>query len=255
MQTLPILTERVSVDVQMINSQPIFSYYNRLGTLLERDPLDSSLVSFFAAPVIRLRPSGMSWVTQYAGDIRSFNELTIVEKVEAAAQLKQKCRRVRAIANRVGASATTAAMYGEQALLGMLSTPNALGSIFMVGDQVVIAQWGCKPVGDTEEATDLDVQLSKIVNSKANADRLAADSAAMARATKGSIFAGMWRWLVLSLLICLTVAGGLYEQTPVQVSAISSPAEENHLRIQIAQLWNKIDTKATSCSAPVKDPS
>jgi hypothetical protein len=212
MQTLPILTERNAVDVKMINSQPIFSYYNRLVDLLERDPFDSSLASFFAVPVIRLRPNGMSWVTQFAGDVRSFNELTFAEKVEAAAQLKQKCRRVRAIANRVGASATTPAMYGEKALLGMLSTPNALGSIFMVGDNVVIAQWGCKPIGDTEDAPDLDVQLSKIVNVEANVARRAAESSiAVASKPKVTIFRRLWPWLVLPLLICLSLAFALYQ--------------------------------------------
>jgi len=196
MQTLPILTERDSVDVETINSQPIFSYYNRLVTLLERDTFDGGLSSFFAAPVIHLRLNGMSWATQHSGSVRSFNELNAAEKVAAAAQLKEKCRRVRAIANKVGASATTAAMYGEQALLGMLSTPNALGSIFMVGERVVVAQWGCKPLGDTEDALDLDVQLSKIFNGEASATRQDAGPATtVPPVSTESMFARLWRWL------------------------------------------------------------
>ena len=255
MQTLPILTERDSVDVQTINSQPIFSYYNRLVTLLERDTFDGGLSSFFATPVIHLRLNGMSWATQHSGPLRSFNELSAAEKVAAAAQLREKCRRVRAIANKVGASATTAAMYGEQALLGMLSTPNALGSIFMVGEQVVVAQWGCKPFGDAEGSLDLDVQLSKIFNGEASVDRQAVEpSTAVAATSTGSVFARAWRWFVLTLLIGLSLASGLYRQDPPQVQAGSSLAEENQLRVQIAQLWNKIDAKAVSCLAPVKAP-
>ena len=37
MQTLPVVTQRKLIDVKGINGQPVFTYYQQLVNLLQRD--------------------------------------------------------------------------------------------------------------------------------------------------------------------------------------------------------------------------
>lgn len=248
MQTLPIITKRTLIDVKGINGQPIFSYYQQLVSLLQRDPNDRSLPVFFAEPVVNAMRGEVAWVTKLEGPIRSFHELTPDEKLLVSSQINKKCVQVRAIAEKVGASATTSSAYGAQALLAMLSTPDALASIFMVGEQLVIAQWGCVPYGDKGGAFDLDAQFSKAFAPGAKV--IASENAALAAAAAGPGAGNWWRWLVLGLLTLLLVVGLFHKQWLAVISPGPTLEVENGLRARIAQLWDKIADKAGACVAP-----
>ncbi len=248
MQTLPLITKRTLIDVKGINGQPIFSYYQQLVSLLQRDPSDRGLPGFFAEPVVNAMRGEVAWVTKHEGPIRSFHELTPDEKLQVSSQINKKCLQVRAIAEKVGASATTSSAYGAQALLAMLSTPDALASIFMVGEQLVIAQWGCVPYGDKGGAFDLDAQFSKAFAPGAKV--IASENAALAASAVVPGSGNWWRWLVLALLTLLLVVGLFHKQWLAVISPGPSLEVENALRTRIAQLWDKIGDKAGACFAP-----
>ncbi|MEI8401268.1 MAG: hypothetical protein WCG12_10720, partial [Alcaligenaceae bacterium] len=76
MQTLPLITKRTLIDVKGINGQPIFSYYQQLVSLLQRDLSDRNLPVFFAEPVVNAIRGEVAWVTKLEGPIRSFQDLT-----------------------------------------------------------------------------------------------------------------------------------------------------------------------------------
>jgi len=249
MQTLPLTTKRTLIDVKGINGQPIFSYYQQLVSLLQRDQTDKNLASFFAEPVVNAMRGEVAWVTKLEGPIRSFHDLTPDEKLKVSLQINQKCLQVKSIAEKVGASATSSSAYGAQALLAMLSTPDPLASIFMVGEQLVVAQWGCMPYGEKIGAFDLDVQFAKAFAPGAKV--IASENAALASAavTKGS--GDWWRWLVLALLTLLLVFGLFHKQWLAVISPAPTFEVENGLRARIAQLWDKIGDKAGVCFAPI----
>jgi hypothetical protein len=249
MQTLPIITKRTLIDVKGINGQPIFSYYQQLVSLLQRDPGDRQLSVFFAEPVVNAMRGEVAWVTKLEGPIRSFQDLTPDEKLQVSSQINQKCLRVRALAEQTAASASTSSAYGAQALLAMLSTPDALASIFMVGEQLVIAQWGCMPYGEKTGAFDLESQFSKAFAPGAKV--MAAENAALASTATTARSNNWWRWLVLALLTLLLVVGLFHKQWLAVISPGPTLEVENGLRARIAQLWDKIGDKAGVCFPPI----
>jgi hypothetical protein len=249
MQTLPLITKRTLIDVKGINGQPIFSYYQQLVSLLQRDPSDRGLPVFFAEPVVNAIRGEVAWVTKLEGPIRSFHELTPDEKLQVSSQINKKCLQVRAIAEKVGASASSSSAYGAQALLAMLATPDALASIFMVGEQLVIAQWGCVPFGDKSGVFDLDAQFSKAFAPGAKV--IASENAALASAAVATGSGNWWRWLVLALLTVLLVMGLFHKQWLAVISPGPTLEVENGLRTRIAQLWDKIGDRAGACFPPI----
>lgn len=249
MQTLPLITKRTLIDVKGINGQPIFSYYQQLISLLQRDVSDRNLASFFAEPVVNAMRGEVAWVTKLEGPIRSFHELAPEEKLQVSSKINTKCLQVRALSEKTGANASTSSAYGAQALLAMLSTPDVLASIFMVGEQVVVAQWGCMPYGDKTGAWDLDKQFSKAFAPGAKV--IAAENAALASATGAAASNNWWRWLVLGLLTVLLMVGLFHKQWLTVITPGPSLEVENDLRARIAQLWDKIGDKAGACFPPV----
>jgi len=249
MQTLPLITKRTLIDVKGINGQPIFSYYQQLVSLLQRDPSDRGLPVFFAEPVVNAMRGEVAWVTKLEGPIRGFHELTPDEKLQVSSQINKKCLQVRAIAEKVGASASSSSAYGAQALLAMLATPDALASIFMVGEQLVIAQWGCVPFGDKGGVFDLDAQFSKAFAPGAKV--IASENAALASAAVATGSGNWWRWLVLALLTVMLVMGLFHKQWLAVISPGPTLEVENGLRTRIAQLWDKIGDKAGACFPPI----
>ena len=249
MQTLPLITKRTLIDVKGINGQPIFSYYQQLVSLLQRDSNDRNLAVFFAEPVVNAMRGEVAWVTKLEGPIRSFQDLTPDEKLQVSSQINKKCLQVRAIAEKTGASASTSSAYGAQALLAMLSTPDALASIFMVGEQLVIAQWGCMPYGEKTGTFDLDKQFSK--EFAPGAKVIASENAALASASVVAGSGNWWRWLVLALLTLLLMIGLFHKQWLAVITPGQTPEVENGLRARIAQLWDKIGDKAGACFPPI----
>lgn len=257
MQTLPVVTQRKLIDVKGINGQPVFTYYQQLVSLLQRDASQPPLATLFAEPVVNALKGEIAWSTKLLGEVRTFDSLSESEKISVAERLSSNCQRVRTLAQQIsGAVGSTASAHGAQALLAMLSTPDALNSIFLVGEQLVIAQWGCIPYGDKSSDFDIDKRFAKAFRP---AEKIVA--AQQTRSQPAGTLPAFLPWLILLLLLLLLVAGLTNRQWIGWVVEGSTSQEEVALRTRVDQLWTQIGLKAQSCpplvserTAPVVPP-
>lgn len=251
MQTLPILTKRTQIDVQGINGQPIFSYYQQLLGVLKKNRLGQDLSNLFAEPVTNVLRGEVSWVTKLDGPVRPFDALSAEEKLQVAKTLSQACAQIRQIADKVETGAGSSASYGAQALRAMLSTPEALSSLYMVGDQLVLAQWGCLPYGASADVHDIDIQFARDFKpaSKVMAEQKAAHAASQAP-TKAFDLAGAAKWLLLGALTLSLILGLFYKQWLTILDPGPSVQVEETLRTRIAELWVKVENKSAACLPP-----
>lgn len=251
MQTLPIITKRTQIDVQGINGQPIFSYYQQLLGLFKKEGGDQSLSHLFAEPVTNVLRGEVSWVTKLDGPIRAFEALSTEEKLTVAKKLSQSCEAVRRIANQVAASSGPSAAFGAQALRAMLSTPDALASLYMVGDQLVIAQWGCTPYGQQASHHSIDARFAQIYTpaSKVIAAQQAAQVAALTP-KRSFDFVPLAQWMTLAALTVLLLAGLFYKQWSTVLDPGPSVQVEESLRAHVDQLWIQVEKKAAACFPP-----
>jgi hypothetical protein len=251
MQTLPIITKRTQIDVQGINGQPIFSYYQQLLGLIKKDGVDSGLIHLFAEPVTNVLRGEVSWVTKLEGSVRSFDALSPEEKLTVAKTLSQSCEAVRRIADKVSTSAGPSAAYGAQALRAMLSTPDALASLYMVGDQLVIAQWGCIPYGQQASHHSIDARFAQsyIPAAKVIAAQQTAQVAALTPSRRFD-FVPLAQWMTLAVLTVVLLAGLFYKQWLTVLDPGPSVQVEETLRTHVEQLWIQVEKKAAACFPP-----
>jgi hypothetical protein len=251
MQTLPIITKRTQIDVQGINGQPIFSYYQQLLGLIKKDGVDQGLINLFAEPVTNVLRGEVSWVTKIEGSVRSFDILSTEEKLTVAKKLSQSCEAIRRIADKVSTSSGPSAAFGAQALRAMLSTPDALASLYMVGDQLVIAQWGCIPYGQQASHHSIDARFAQSYTPAAKV--IAAQQAAQVAALTPSRrfdFVPLAQWMTLAVLTVLLLAGLFYKQWMTIVDPGPSVQVEESLRTHIEKLWIQVEKKAAACFPP-----
>jgi len=256
MQTLPILTKRTQIDVQGINGQPIFSYYQQLLGVIKKNRLGQDLSNLFAEPVTNVLRGEVSWITKLEGPIRPFDALLPDEKLQVAKTLSQACIQVRQIADKVETGAGASASYGAQALRAMLSTPEAMSSLFMVGEQLVLAQWGCLPYGVSADTHDIDTQFAR--DFKPASRVMAAQKAALAASqapTKAFDWVGAAKWLLLGVLTLSLLLGLFYKQWLTILDPGPSVQVEEGLRTRIADLWVKVEDKSATCFPPAQEPS
>ena len=247
MQTLPLITQRTRTDVLGINGQPIFSYHQQLVSLLKKEGVDQSLALSFAEPVTNVLRGEVSWVTKLEGPVRAFDVLSAEQKLEVVRRVSHLCQQVRSVADKVAAGPGASSSYGAQALRSMLSTPDALASTFMVGDHVVITQWGCVPYGEKVGSFDLDRGFAQAF--KPAEKIIAAEQKVLAPASAIG-FASIARGLVLAVLVLLLLAGVFHRHWLSVVDPGPSIASEEAARARVADLWVKIDEKAQMCFPP-----
>lgn len=257
MQTLPIITKRTHIDVQGINGQPIFSYYQQLMGLLKKEGSEEGLQSVFAEPVSDVLRGEVSWVTKLDGLVRPFDDLTPEEKLAVAKKLTQICDAVRRVADKVGGGSGSSAAYASQALRAMLSTPDALASLFMVGDQLVVTQWGCIPYGASAGEHYIDSRLaqsfkpaSTMIAQQQQAARAAEAASVNASATSQN-WMGIAQWALLGLLALLLIAGLFYKQWIAVMDPGPTVETQDELRLRVAELWGKVEKKSADCFPPV----
>jgi len=248
MQTLPIITKRTQIDVQGINGQPIFTYYQQLLSLLKKEGQHEEWAHLFAEPVTNVMRGEVSWVTKLDGPVRPFDTLSADEKLKVAKTLTQACGIVRRVADKVETGAGSSAAYGAQALRAMLSTPDVLASIFMVGDQLVLTQWGCLPYGAQAHDHHVDARFAQVFKpaAKVIASQKVAQAAAHSSPTTLGLV-GVAQWLTLAALSLLLLAGLFYKQWLTVLDPGPSVQVEEGLRTQIADLWGKVEKKSAAC--------
>lgn len=157
MRRLPISTASDNIDVKSVFGQSLFGMYHQIVRLLSAEPRTTALQHFFAEPAVNKTDGSINWYTKAEGPIRCWDELTLSEQTTAIATVNSNCQLISSFCEQLirsqGPSSPTV-----EALKSMLINPNITQSLCMVGQHLVITQWGCRPFGTSESDFSLEVQ-------------------------------------------------------------------------------------------------
>jgi hypothetical protein len=154
MANLPIVTKTSDIDIKSVYGQSIFEFYPQLKKILLQQPNGPELSQFFSEPVLNNVRGEVTWFTAINGPIKSFADMTPDERRWAGEKIKSYSQMVNDAANHIVQMSGPKSL-GAEALRNALTTPKLDDSLFLVGDKLVMAQWGCVPYGVSSEDFDL----------------------------------------------------------------------------------------------------
>lgn len=278
MARLPLITQRRDIDVRVVFGQSIFELYQQIQNLLQREA--PALSNFFAEPIVNAVRGEIAWNTRAIGSPRLAADLSHEEWSNASQKLKQNSESIKSLIGKLE-KAGRGNSAGTEALRGMLMTPDLKQSLFLVGDELVLTQWGCYQFGTDARSADLFEQINrqpKLGPEPSPPHAWAApepppppqsplpienirppSSAAAAEPAREPVPPGpipvvepspvaaeprkyFWRWLLLLLLLLILLIGILWKYW--QGHGWDSEAA---LRAEVAELWQKVDKKARDC--------
>jgi len=158
MARLPITTQRKDIDVRVVLGQSIFDLYQQIQHIVQRET--PALSHFFAQPIINAVRGEITWNTRAVGPIKSAKDFSPDEWQSARQKLKDYQTQLNSLIQefeKPGKKHTTA----SQALRSMLMTPDLNDSLFQVGNDLVLTQWGCYKFGTDAQSADLFEQIDK----------------------------------------------------------------------------------------------
>jgi hypothetical protein len=288
MARLPIITYRRDIDVRVVLGQNVFELYQQIQRIVQKE--HPGLANFFAEPIINAVKGEISWNTKATGPIVLASSLATEQSEQVASKLKRIHEDIRNLISKLKNSAKGNSASSES-LQNMLMTPDLRSSLFMVGEELVLTQWGCYQFGSDAKNAELSEQIYRYpttnsedtfvpdvinpVDELGNANPPHSSDPTIPEATQNSGDAKkvdiaepdptppitqipdpdaprviikkpwLWRWLVIALLLLLLLLG-------VWLKYCHQPVDnetEAKLRIEIAELWKKIDEKVRSCGS------
>jgi hypothetical protein len=163
MNKLPIVTSLSDVEIKKIYGQSIFDYYQQIRKLFSSQSNLEYLTTFFAEPSINKSRQEISWYTSVDGEIIPVGSLSDDERIVISTKLSSYYKDIIKISDDL-ISVQGAKSLGSDALKAMLVTPRISESLFLIGDRLVLTEWGCIPFGSLPEVYDLLVQDKKYHN-------------------------------------------------------------------------------------------
>jgi len=158
MARLPLITQRRDIDVRVVYGQSIFELFQQTQNLLQREAPE--LLNFFAEPIVNAVRGEIAWNTRAVGVPRCADSLSSEEWAQTSQLFSQKIESVRQVIGRLE-KAKSGNSIGMEALRGMLLTPNLRESLFLVGKDLVLTQWGCYRFGTDARSSDLFEQIER----------------------------------------------------------------------------------------------
>jgi hypothetical protein len=294
MARLPLITQRRDIDVRVVHGQSIFELYQQIQILLQRET--PSLAHFFAEPIVNVLRGEVAWDTRVPGVPRCASDLPPDEWLLISERLRQKSESVKQLIGKLE-KAGRGNYAGTEALRGMLITLDVRQSLFLVNDELVLAQWGCYRFGTDARNADLFEQIqrqpkfSAIASPPPESKPLdptgppeppeplppPRQEAAPEPAPKIEFIASppplapeapvvepvveplhlaeksashFWRWLLLLLLLLLLLVGIFWKYWQG-----NSAGPEAAYRLEIADLWKRVDQKARECGLLPSTPN
>jgi len=275
MARLPLITSRREIDVRVVFGQSIFELYQQIQNLLRREA--PTVSRFFAEPIVNAVRGEISWNTTAVGRVKPAADLSQDEWVQVGNRLKQNIEIIEQLVGRLE-KANQSNSAGVEALRGMLVTPDLKRSLFLVGDDIVLTQWGCYQFGTDARSADLFEQIEKqskptpslaspqalepsefspnsspvdiaptqgemsrasTPSEQGPSESVISDGAPAASSERRSI---LWRWLLLLILLLLLLLGILWKYWQIH----NLDYEEN-LRVEVSDLLQKLGNKANEC--------
>jgi hypothetical protein len=160
MRQLPIKTKIAAVDVTHVFGQPLFNLFRQVVRILDRSTEGEQLKNLFAEPSISKIEHVIYWRTWVTGNVRLWSDLTDPERFSATKKITLYCESIQKLCDVLTKEQGPNALIVE-ALRCMLVSPGIEESLCLVGDQLVLTQWGCRPFGRQASDYDLKVQGAK----------------------------------------------------------------------------------------------
>lgn len=286
MAKLPVVTPTQKFDIRFINGQPVFDLREQIINILTQDSKSGIFREFFAEPIVNHSKGEISWYSHGSGDVRPFAAITTDERLRISSTIKDIDQRLKSTAEKLSKASPQSAWIGD-AMRSMLLVPNLEQSLFMVGDQPVLCQWGCVPFGSDPGDFDMVNQRFDIVvrdtsamptavpeptSSGGDLPEVVPPLAAMpeppdtteppppdepppppeAPAPTAFDWRRLLPWL-LALFLLLLLLLGLYLNYLYRHHYFVQDysAEIARERVEIDRLWGAIEEKSRQCPAPV----
>ena len=158
MARLPITTKRREIDVRVVLGQSIFDLYQQMQILLQRECPE--VTNFFAEPLVNVVIGEINWNTRLTGTIKPATEFSDEEWHVAIQKLKKNTVSINNLISRLEKSGRGNSS-GTETLRSMLITPDLSKSLFQIGTEFVLAQWGCYEFGSDASNSDLFDQIER----------------------------------------------------------------------------------------------
>jgi hypothetical protein len=149
------------IEIKRIQGQSILDFYPQIMRVMKNAECSSLLMNMFAEPNVNRTLGRIVWKTSsFSKSPISLGDCSPSEYSIALSLLEKAYQECVALADLFAGSVGSEAP-GPTALRAMLSTPDLLGSVFLSGDQVIVTEWGCIPVGAIPRDFDLIVQSAR----------------------------------------------------------------------------------------------
>lgn len=245
MQNLPITTNPVDVSIFQVERKPIFRYFKQFEELFEKETNSKELGLFLAEPTVNDFNKQISWSTKVEGPIRNMSQLTPEEKIYVAGKIQEYCDQIRVIGNKLATTKGHSTFITAEILENLLVTRELPEAIFLVGNQVVMTEWGCAPYGRYDRNNfALTKQITKI---DPNHIVPPIEPPVVEEVVEVPPARSLWRWLVI-LLLTLLLIFGLSLKSCSRFNHADNGAQETSLRAEINSLWLKVKDKANTCN-------
>ena len=149
---LPIITSRRDVEVRIVGGQSVLELFQQVRNVLLRELPDAA--SLFAEPIVNPVRDEIAWSTRLVGEIRCVKDLPPGEFTEAIERLEGVFASLTGLIERLS-SVGRGSGGGGDILRAMMVTPGLAESVFLVGNALVLTQWGCYTFGSPESSADI----------------------------------------------------------------------------------------------------
>jgi hypothetical protein len=147
------------IEARIVNGQNIFELYSQINKTLEIEA-GAELRHFFSEPQVSQARGEIVWRTQAVGAPLRLGELDEADRQRVSELLQNKCDVVRQVIQKIE-KASKGSTTTTEALKNMLITPDIDHSVFVVGEHLVLTEWGCHQYGKDVRDFDLTEQIRR----------------------------------------------------------------------------------------------
>ncbi|MBM4231097.1 MAG: hypothetical protein FJ184_10165 [Gammaproteobacteria bacterium] len=257
------------IEPQTLNGGKIVDLLPQIRQLFQNDPSTSSLSDFFSEPIVR--QSEVAWRTSLSGHCQLVADLSAGEQARCKEQLQLVKGKLDSLIAKINSRSGGGTLHA-QVLDKMMETPDLRRALFRVGDNLVLAEWGCLKPGQEPPRKDIVAIYDGLFPNVPTASTLASSAGqnlsddAVLQAEPSSPNPpppltrepsspplpppplersvrptgwSFWRWLILLLLLLLLIFGILRACSDMRSCDL---VEQNEA------LDGKIDEKIEQCS-------
>ncbi|MDD5581305.1 MAG: hypothetical protein PHY16_18800 [Methylobacter sp.] len=164
MKKLPYTTLRSKVEIRGVYGQPVFDFYQQFCRILDQENPERSLSQFFAEPQLNALKGEIQWYTNSEGTVKPYSQLESTSKTEVLDKISNILQGTREIGGRFAAEGGSESTRTE-IFKATLSATDLEKCLFLVGEQPVLCEWGCKSIVEGVSSVDLWSHGAIIINS------------------------------------------------------------------------------------------